>query len=420
MTTVYWLTRDLRLDDNPALHEAARESPLVCVFMIDPRWFEPGPFGWTPMGPHRWAFVWRSLRLLEAQLQARGQQLIIRRERPEVGLPALLDALGARRLVASRPTGFNEMGQWQAIETAVPGVRCDLVETLTLFDETDLAFRLDALPETFSAFRRSIEKPGLRPARPLHTPDTLPETVTGQALDQRPEGSVADLSGTPFSGGEVSGADHLARYIWQDQHILTYKRTRNALDDWSSSSKLSPWLSVGALSARRIAAEIDRFETEVERNESTYWLYFELLWREYFQWYGRHRGRGLFLSPANQGQGGGSTDAHDFRRWLTDPSTHALVRAGAVQLESTGYLSNRMRQILASACLHEGHFDWRLAAAWFEHWLVDYDVASNYGNWQYIAGVGADPRGGRVFSLDKQARQFDADGTYRQRWLSET
>ena len=106
-----------------------------------------------------------------------------------------------------------------------------------------------------------------------------------------------------------------------------------------------------------------------------------------------------------------------FRRWLSDPATHALVRAGRVQLETTGYLSNRMRQIIASACVYEGHFDWRLGAAWFEHFLVDYDVASNYGNWQYIAGVGADPRGGRVFNLEKQVSQFDADGSYRKRWL---
>lgn len=419
MTTVYWLTRDLRLDDNPALHEAAKGSALVCVYMIDPRWFEPGPFGWSPMGPHRWAFTRRSLVSLEAALNTLGHSLVIRWQRPEEGVPEVVNSLGAQRLVTSRPTAFDEMRQWQAIEAALPLVRCDLVETLTLFDEVGLPFRLDALPETFSKFRRSIEKLGLTPVTPLNKPAALPAAPSKFDADQQQFGPGTGQSETPFAGGEVSGVDHLARYLWKDQSILTYKVTRNALDDVSASSKVSPWLSAGALSVRRLAAEIARFEREVDRNESTYWLYFELLWREYFQWYSRHRGRELFISPGRQGKHSGSTDAGEFERWLQNADTHALVRAGRVQLESTGYLSNRMRQIIASACIYDGRFDWRLGAAWFEHFLVDYDVASNYGNWQYIAGVGADPRGGRVFNLDKQVSQFDADGAYRKRWLKE-
>lgn len=419
MTTVYWLTRDLRLDDNPALQEAAKGAALVCVYMIDPRWFEPGPCGWSPMGPHRWAFTWRSLMALDAALNTLGQQLVIRWQRPEEGVPEVVNTLGAQRLVASRPAAFDEVQQWQAIEAALPFVRCDLVETLTLFDEADLPFRLDALPDTFSQFRRSIEKPGLTSLAPLDKPAALPAAATLLHADQRLVGPMPDQSETPFAGGEASGVEHLERYLWKDQSILTYKVTRNALDDASASSKVSPWLSAGALSARRLAAEIARFESEVDRNESTYWLYFELLWREYFQWYSRHRGRELFLSPGHTGQHNGSTDSGEFRRWLKDSATHSLVRAGRVQLETTGYLSNRMRQIIASACVYEGHFNWRLGATWFEHFLVDYDVASNYGNWQYIAGVGADPRGGRVFNLEKQVSQFDANGSYRKRWLKE-
>lgn len=420
MTTVYWLTRDLRLDDNPALHEAAKDSTLVCVFMVDPHWFEPGPFGWSPMGPQRWALLWQNLRALESSLEAMGQRLVVRWQRPEEGVPEVVKAVGAQRLVASRPTAIDESGRWQAIERALPSVRCDLVETLTLFNETDLPFKLETLPDTFSKFRRSIEKPDLSPEKPLDSPASLPWPVHGLDLDQRLQCPAPSLSKSSFVGGEVGGSAHLESYLWKDQSILTYKITRNALDDWSSSSKVSPWLAAGALSARRIAAEILQFEENIERNESTYWLYFELLWREYFQWYSRNRGRDLFVTTALTLQPERSSDSVGFNRWLTDSTTHALVRAGRAQLETTGYLSNRMRQIMASACIYEGHFDWRLGAAWFEHFLVDYDVASNYGNWQYIAGVGADPQGGRVFNLEKQANQFDADASYRQRWLTET
>ncbi|WP_037337948.1 DASH family cryptochrome, partial [Saccharospirillum impatiens] len=419
MTTVYWLTRDLRLDDNPALYEASKASTLACVFIIDPRWFEPGSYGWSPMGPHRWAFTWQSLMALEASLQALGQRLIVRWQTPEDGIPEVVRALGAERVVASRPTAVDESRQWQLITASLPDVQCDLVETLTLFDEADLPFELEALPTTFSAFRRAIEKSGPGPVNPLMIPASLPAPAPDLSLDQRLQRPFSGSMASRFVGGEACGVKHLAGYLWEDRSILTYKETRNALDDWSASSKLSPWLASGALSARRVVAQIGQFEWDVTRNESTYWLYFELLWREYFQWYSRYRGSLLFNSPEHPGQPVSLIGVSDFKRWLVDPTTHILVRAGRAQLENTGYLSNRMRQILASACVYDGQFDWRIGAAWFEHFLVDYDVASNYGNWQYIAGVGADPRGGRVFKLDKQLSQFDPEGAYCQRWLGQ-
>lgn len=89
------------------------------------------------------------------------------------------------------------------------------------------------------------------------------------------------------------------------------------------------------------------------------------------------------------------------------------------QLRKTGYLSNRARQIVASCLVNELGIDWRYGAAWFQEQLVDYDVASNYGNWQYIAGVGADAKGGRHFNLDKQRSLFDPDGKFVKRWRGE-
>ena len=79
-------------------------------------------------------------------------------------------------------------------------------------------------------------------------------------------------------------------------------------------------------------------------------------------------------------------------------------------------MSNRGRQIAASCLIHELDLDWRYGAAFFERHLIDYDVGSNYGNWQYIAGVGSDPRGGRHFNLEKQAAQYDEAGVFTQKW----
>jgi deoxyribodipyrimidine photo-lyase len=88
------------------------------------------------------------------------------------------------------------------------------------------------------------------------------------------------------------------------------------------------------------------------------------------------------------------------------------------ELRLSGYLSNRLRQVVASFWLHELKGDWRAGAAWFESQLVDYDVYSNTGNWLYIAGLGTDPRGGRHFDVAKQTRDHDPDGRYQRLWLT--
>ena len=90
-----------------------------------------------------------------------------------------------------------------------------------------------------------------------------------------------------------------------------------------------------------------------------------------------------------------------------------------LELKATGYMSNRGRQIVASCLVNEYQIDWRYGAAWFEHHLIDYDVASNWGNWQYIAGVGVDPRGGRHFDIGKQSKQYDPEEQYVRYWLGD-
>jgi deoxyribodipyrimidine photo-lyase len=111
---------------------------------------------------------------------------------------------------------------------------------------------------------------------------------------------------------------------------------------------------------------------------------------------------------------------HRFQAWCQGNTEYPLVNAAMNQLRETGYLSNRARQIVASCFVNELELDWRYGAAWFEQQLVDYDVASNYGNWQYLAGVGADPRGQRHFDLDKQTRQFDPDRAYIRKWRGDS
>ncbi len=218
-----------------------------------------------------------------------------------------------------------------------------------------------------------------------------------------------------FAGGETAALAHVEQYFL---HKLahSYKATRNGLTGISYSTKFSPWLAAGALSARTIYSALKRFENEYGANEGSYWIGFELLWRDYFRFL--HLKYGLKLYKANDlaEKPMGKHDDAAFVRWCRAETGEPLIDAGMHELAATGYLSNRLRQIVASYLIHDLGGDWRAGAAWFEAQLIDYDVYSNQGNWLYIAGRGTDPRGGRRFNPAKQARDYDPEGHYRAMW----
>ncbi|MDI3515076.1 MAG: cryptochrome, partial [Rhodocyclaceae bacterium] len=221
-----------------------------------------------------------------------------------------------------------------------------------------------------------------------------------------------------FAGGERAALAHLARYFASGRP-QRYKATRNGLSGIDFSSKFSPWLAQGALSARVAFAALRRHEAERGVSEGSYWLWFELLWRDYFRFLHLRHGRRLYRARGLDDRA--PRPAHDaaaFAAWCEGRTGHAFVDAAMRELAATGWLSNRMRQVVASYLIHDLGCDWRAGAAWFEARLVDYDVYSNQGNWLYIAGRGTDPRGGRRFDPDRQAAIHDADGAYRASWAA--
>lgn len=420
MRTLYWFTRDLRLHDNPALLAAAKSDMLLCVFVVDPRWFRPGPFQCRAMGAHRWRFLWQSLMALERSLRSLGQRLHIAFGEPESVIPQLAREHGIQWIVRTRQPGTQEAGQWKAIEDQLPSVQLQEFETLSLFTEGLLPMALADLPDTFSQFRKEVEQVGDRHSDRLRirTLSALPPPP-GFANDNRGDCPPIAEPGHPvlFTGGEEAGLARLQSFLFETHAIASYKETRNALDDWNASSKFSPWLANGSLSVREVAETITEYEARETRNKSTYWLWFELLWREYFHWYALKHGADLFRRDGVQRKRRPVTFyGHRFKAWCEGSTEYPLVNAAMNQLRETGYMSNRARQLVASCFVNELELDWRYGAAWFEEQLVDYDVASNYGNWQYLAGVGADPRGLRHFNLQKQAQQYDPDGTFVECW----
>jgi deoxyribodipyrimidine photo-lyase len=419
-TTLYWLTHDLRVDDNPALLCAANSDRLLMVYCVDPRQLHPRRYHTAQLGYGRRQFLHEGLVDLENVLQTYQQSIHMCYGHTADELSRLIDEHNVSRLVCSRQSGSDERATLNKLSARFTDLSIEQVDNSTLFSSQALPFAVGELPPSFTPFRKVAEKQAI--AHPLPAPTVLPPSPSemNSHVILNLLKPAAPPSQALFQGGQRAAHAHLERYFSGDLP-LHYKVVRNALDGFDNSSKFSAWLNQGSLSVRRLFHRLKDYERDVAANESTYWLFFELLWREYFQWHALQIGNHLFkfggIRQPNRNPG--CFYPERYQRWCAGNTPFPLVNACMKQLLATGYMSNRGRQIVASCLINELGMDWRYGAAWFEHHLLDYNVGANWGNWQYIAGVGADPRGGRHFNIDKQAATYDPDGAFVRRWSPE-
>jgi deoxyribodipyrimidine photo-lyase len=417
-TGLFLFSNDLRLHDNPALHEASRSvDRLLCAYCLDPARLRPGRLGLADLGEHRYRFLLEGLRDLNAALVERGQHLLLLHRPAHEAVPDLCERFAIDLVFCNEPADYRAHLDWQRLHGACPRPRYLSLNGSTLFRRDQLPFTLAALPATFSAFRRRVEK--LAPGLPeLDAPALPPAPLMPAELLQAGLPAPVELA-SPFRGG-VSAARTAVEDYFARGEPSRYKTVRNELDGWYNSSKWSPWLAQGALSPGELYRRLQSYEREIEANESTYWLYFELLWREYFQWYARAHGERLYaFNGTGERRPLTSFYPERFRRWCAGETPFPIVNACMRQLNATGYMSNRGRQLVVSCFVNELALDWRYGAAYFQQQLLDYDPATNWGNWQYLAGVGADPRGQRRFDLHKQARRYDPQGEFVRSWQAQ-
>ncbi|RXN09902.1 cryptochrome DASH-like protein [Labeo rohita] len=179
-------------------------------------------------------------------------------------------------------------------------------------------------------------------------------------------------------------------------------------------------LALGCISPRYIYEQIKKYEVERTANQSTYWVIFELLWRDYFKFVGlKYRNRIFHMNGLQDKHVSWKTDMILFNAWKEGRTGVPFVDANMRELALTGFMSNRGRQNVASFLTKDLGLDWRLGAEWFEYLLVDHDVCSNYGNWLYSAGTGNDPRENRKFNMIKQGLDYDNNGDYVRQWVPE-
>lgn len=427
-TVIVWFRNDLRLHDHVPLTQALEKyDNVVPVFCFDTRKFRKNNLGLQKTGPFRAKFLIESVEDLRKSLNNLGSNLIVRLGQPEKEIAKIARQLQTNDVYAYKSIPKDEQKTEAMLKQSLGKRKLKLFFGNTLITQEDLPYPLKALPDIFTEFRKTVQGRGLI-KEPVAAPMSMPALPEGldtgliPTLNElnMPEPKADDRAVLDFVGGETFGLQRVKKYIWNTQSIQTYKDTRNGMLGENYSSKFSPWLANGSLSPKFIYSEIKHFEKDIIKNDSTFWLIFELLWRDYFQFTAMKYGKKMLRSGGIKGVSGSwRSDKELFTSWKEGKTGVPFIDANLRELNTTGFMSNRGRQNVASFLVKDLNVDWRMGAAYFESMLIDYDYGSNWGNWNYISGVGNDPRENRYFNILFQAQRYDPNGDYVRHWLPE-
>lgn len=414
---IYRFRNNLRLKDNPSLHRALSENDeILPVYVLHDRLFGKHELGFGRCGAYRWKFLVETLHELKENLRGIGGDLLILKGDPVTELTKLASKHNITDIYGTREMDYDELQEESQLSKQFnPHLEHDQL----LVDPQQLPYAIDEVPTVFTNFRKSVEKNMMVRAE-LPSPEKINAVDVADMnefdLDD-PELAIHTNSAFPYEGGESVAWDRLNEYFWEKDQLKNYKFTRNGLIGKDYSSKFSPFLALGSISPVSIFHEVKKYEEERKKNVSTYWLVFELLWREFFKLQSAKHGADIFKKGGilNK-QINYANDMANFTKWIESQTGDDFVDANMRELKQTGFMSNRGRQNVASYLAHDLEVDWRWGAAYFESQLVDYDCASNWCNWMYVAGVGNDPRQ-RKFDTRWQADKYDGKGAYRKLWL---
>ncbi len=425
---IVWFRNDLRITDNHALWTAHKDNyQILPVFIIENRWFEHNEIGLKRISLFRYRFMLEALQGLNEDLQQRGSALLVLRGDAIENIAALQERYKVQAVFASKESGSEEKAIEDELERKLfnKGVSLNLFAQHTLFHEDNIPWPIRNLPDTFTSFRKESEK-SVEVAALIPAPESIkhiPFDKTDNTVEIEPaldEIQAAKINGAmAFQGHRHALKARIYDYFRADK-LGIYKESRNGMLGEDYSTKLSPWLALGVVSPRELYFSIRDFENNVLKNQSTYWVIFELLWRDYFKFLAKKHGNAIF-TPA--GYNGAEIqwlqEKERFSLWANGTTGIPIIDANMRELNTTGFMSNRGRQLVASCLTNDFGIDWTWGAQYFEAKLIDYDVASNWGNWAYVAGVGSDPRKDRYFNLMSQAKKYDASGDYVRFWIPE-
>jgi deoxyribodipyrimidine photo-lyase len=415
-SSIWWIRRDLRLTDNQALEAAlAAAEQVIPAFILDPALLQS-----RYLSRRRLAFLLKGLRQLDADLRARGGRLVVRQGEPQAELARLLAESSAQAIFAEADYSPYARRRDARVAESLP---LHLLPGLSILPPGAL-LKTDGAPYTvftpFSRTWKALSSSGIGRISPVPNLIVTPLELSSQPIPDQP----ALPRPVSFMPGEAEARRRLALFLeGNSPPIHAYAETRNRLD-LAGTSKLSPYLRFGMLSARQAALAcrraIDNSPSPEARQGSETWFN-ELIWREFYIHILYHfpQVRERSFRPEFQAIPW-ANDETDFAAWCHGRTGYPLVDAAMRQLAQSGWMHNRARMIVASFLVKDLLIDWRWGEQWFMQHLVDGDPAANNGGWQWSAGTGTDAAPYfRIFNPVLQGRKFDPNGEYVRRWLPE-
>ena len=427
-TGLVWFRNNLRVHDNQSLSKATENhEKVIAVYFFNPKDFTKDRFGFKKTEKYRAAFLIETIKSLQLNLEKINTTLLVYFESPEKKISELCKEYSIGSIYTQKEWTKEEVDLNNLIKKSL-AKDIKFIEDYDqfLYHPDSVTKDFSKIPSVFSVFRKTLEK-----TVKIDNEKTflqLPLTNRTDNVTQIP--SIEDLgfddfivstkTAFPFHGGENEALKRIDEYFFKTKKVAVYKKTRNGLIGKDYSTKFSPWLANGSLSAKTIYWKIKDFEDEFGANQSTYWVIFELVWRDYFKYISLKHGSKIFkIGGILEKNYTWNADQSIIEKWKNGNTKDNFVNANMIELKETGWMSNRGRQNVASYFAKELQLDWRIGAAYFESMLLDYDVHSNYGNWMYVAGVGNDPRD-RKFNTKLQADRYDANHKFRKLWLEKT
>lgn len=417
-TAIWWVRRDLRLTDNQALHAALVDAERVIpIFVLDPALLNS-----RNVGERRVAFLFEGLRLLDADLRARGARLIIRHGAPTRVLSTLCREVDVVAVYAERDYSPYAVARDNAVAAAL-STPLILTDGLTI-RTPGATCKDDGAPYTvFTPYSRRW-----RAHTPLSQPDILPAPhtlfpVPDVASDALPDAPTLETS-IVLRPGEAEAQARLAAFVQAEQPpIFQYAEQRN-LPAIDGTAMLSPYLRFGMVSPRQAAAAaytaIEAAPNNDARTGADTWLT-ELIWRDFYfsiLYHFPHVARGSFHRAYDAIEW--QNDPDHFAAWRVGQTGYPFIDAAMRQLAATGWMHNRARMAVASFLVKDLLIDWRWGERWFMQMLLDGDLAANNGGWQWSAGTGTDAAPYfRIFNPTSQGQKFDPTGAYVRRWVPE-
>jgi deoxyribodipyrimidine photo-lyase len=403
---IWWVRRDLRLEDNQALTAALDQgSGVLPVYILDEHLL-------AKPAEKRQGFLFAGLHVLDTDLRRLGSRLIVRRGNPVIELPRLVAESGADLVFAEQDISPYALHRDKAVACQV---NLQLVHGLGVHPTAAIS-RVDGGPYTvFTPYSRAWRSLPFS-AYTIPAPTSLPPTpdLHSELLPDPPAPPA-------FPAGEHEAHRRLATF--SDGPIFTYEYGRNQLDT-DGTSALSPYFRFGMLSARSAITSAQHAARTAQDNPSRLgcetWLN-ELIWREFYQSILYHFPHVLSTAfkPALRNVPWRNAP-EDLQAWQSGYTGYPVVDAAMRQLAATGWMHNRARMIAASFLVKHLLINWQVGEQWFMHTLIDGDPAANNGGWQWTAGTGTDAAPYfRIFNPILQGKKFDPEGKYVRKWVPE-